>query len=148
MEFVKHIPAGERHVAVLLGGLMQEIRAVFAAEDWQGLRQSHLRVIATVPADGISVTELGERLGMTKQGCGQFVTHLVGTGHLEAAVHPDDGRVRVVRRTAIGEQNVRDVTERMARIEDDWRALVGERRYADFRAVAEEIVLHDDSLAG
>src|SRR6478672_11141463 len=99
MSFVKaDVPADGRHVAVLLGTLMDQIRSVFDSEDWDGLRQSHFRVISCVPADGISVTELAERARMTKQGVGQFVTHLVGTGHLETAVHPDDARVRVVRR--------------------------------------------------
>jgi len=142
MGFVKRdVVEDERHVAVLVGGLMESIRSAFDAEDWDGLRQSHFRVIAHVPAQGISVTDLAERVRMTKQGCGQFVSHLVGTGHLETGADPSDARVRVVRRTAAGEQNVRDVTERMGRIEDEWRAQVGERRYATFRAVVEEIVL-------
>ena len=87
------------------------------------------------------MTDLAERVRMTKQGVGQFVTHLVGTGHLETTADPATRRVRVVRRTPAGEQNVRDVTERMARIEDEWRALVGERRYATFRRVLDEVTL-------
>ena len=77
--------AGEPHVAILIGALMEEIRDTFAAEDWDGLRQSHFRLLSNVPRDGIRITDLGERLGMTKQASGQFVTSLVGTGHLAGA---------------------------------------------------------------
>ena len=53
------------------------------------------------------VTELAERVRMTKQGCGQFVTQLVETGHLAVEADPDDRRVRRVRRTAKGRRRSR-----------------------------------------
>ena len=141
MTLVKRdLPEVEQHIAVLVGSLLDEIRSAFADEDWGGLRHSHVRLIAFVPAEGISVTELARRVRMTKQGCGQFVTHLVGTGHLEVDADPADARVRVVRRTAAGEQNVRDVTARMGCIEGEWRTAVGDQRYAVFRSVLEDLL--------
>jgi len=56
--------------------------------------------------------ELGERVGMTKQGCGQFVTHLVETGHLATEPDPSDRRVRIVRRTPLGQKLLDAVLER------------------------------------
>ncbi|WP_309650339.1 MarR family transcriptional regulator [Nocardioides sp.] len=138
------IPAAERHVAVLVGGLMLEVREGFPPDEWEGLRQSHFRVIASVPVEGVSVTELADRVRMTKQGCGQFVDQLVSSGHLTREPSLEDGRVRLVRRTGLGEQNVRDVTRRMEEIEDRWRDLVGVRRYATFRRVLEEIATRSD----
>lgn len=132
-------PPTERHAAMVLGSLMQEIRDVFAEEDWQGLRQSHFRVLSCVPTTGISVTELAVRVGMTKQGCGQFVGQLTASGHLTTTADPDDGRLRVVRRTPEGDRTTAAVTRRIRRIERGWAQLVGEERYATFRAVAEEL---------
>jgi DNA-binding MarR family transcriptional regulator len=131
--------AGEPHFAVLAGKLMQEIRDTFAAEDWGGLRQSHFRLLSNVPRDGISITELGERLGMTKQASGQFVTQLIGTGHLEARNDPHDGRVRVVVRTALGDRTVKATNARILRIERKWAKVVGPARYAEFRQVLKEL---------
>src|ERR1700710_2053462 len=111
MSSVKRVvPAEEQQVPLLMGFLMNEVRDIFAAEDWDGLRQSHFRVISSVPPEGISVTELGERVGMSKQGCGQFVTSLVGTGHLKVQQDPADGRVRLVRRTPKGSRTIAAVT--------------------------------------
>jgi DNA-binding MarR family transcriptional regulator len=142
MSSVKRVvPAEEQQVPLLMGFLMNEVRDIFAAEDWNGLRQSHFRVISSVPPEGISVTELGERVGMSKQGCGQFVTSLVGTGHLKVQQDPADGRVRLVRRTPKGSRTIAAVTKRILAIEENWALRVGERRYRTFRRVLEELAL-------
>lgn len=130
----------EQHIAVLMGLLFRRISETFAAEDWEGLRQSHFRVLFSVPPEGITVTELADRVGMTKQGSGQFVTQLEHSGHLRTEADPADRRRRVVRRTAEGERVVRAVTRRNQRIEDEWADRVGERRYRTFRKVLEELV--------
>jgi DNA-binding MarR family transcriptional regulator len=142
MTSVNHVAAPEeQHTPMLIGLLLNEVRATFAAEDWGGLRQSHFRVMTSVPADGISITELGERVGMSKQGCGQFVSALVETGHLEVATDPGDRRTRIVMRTPLGNRTVRRVAARIARIEAEWAERVGSRRYATFRRVLEELTL-------
>lgn len=139
------VPAEEVQVALLMGLLFREIHLVFDAEDWNGLRQSHFRVISDVPEAGISITELAQRLGMTKQGCGQFVNQLVEAGQLRVEADPADARVRLVRRTPEGNRTLAAVTDRMLRIEEDWAERVGERRYRTFRAVLEELALaHPD----
>ena len=141
MTSVKGFPAEELHAPLLMGLLFREVRDVYASEKWGGLRQSHFRVISSVPPEGISVTELAERVGMTKQGCGQFVTTLVGSGHLKVEQDRADRRVRRVRRTPKGNRTIVSVTDRILAIEDDWASRVGERRYRTFRRVLEELAL-------
>ena len=134
-------PREELQVPLLMGLLFREVSDTFAAEDWDGLRQSHFRVISSVPPEGISVTELAERVGMTKQGCGQFVTTLVASGHLKVHQDRTDRRVRRVRRTPTGSRTIASVTDRILAIEDDWASRVGERRYRTFRRVLEDLAL-------
>ena len=43
MTTVKGYPEDELHATLLMGLLFREVRAVFATEDWSGLRQSHFR---------------------------------------------------------------------------------------------------------
>jgi DNA-binding MarR family transcriptional regulator len=135
------IPDDEVHVSLLMGLLFQQVHQAFDGEDWGGLRQSHFRVVASVPAEGVNVTELAERVRMTKQGVGQFVTHLVGTGHLAESQDPTDRRVRLVTRTDRGDRLVASVRDRNLRIEQDWAQQVGESRYREFRAVLEHLAL-------
>jgi DNA-binding MarR family transcriptional regulator len=139
MVSVKDVPESERHVAVLLGRLFEQTREPLLTEDWGGLRPSHFRVLEHVPPDGVSVTDLADRVGMTKQGCGQFVTFLVDTGHLVTEPAAADRRVRLVRRTARGNDDVRAVSARLGEVERDWAERVGPRRYRAFREVLEEL---------
>ena len=132
-------PEAELHVPLLAGRLLAQVRAALAAEDWGGLRQSHFRLLSSVPSGGITVTDLAELLGMTKQAAGQFVTYLTGTGHVRSTVDPGDRRRRVVVRTERGDRTVTAVNARIHRIERAWAREVGAERYAEFRRVLEEL---------
>ena len=140
MTFVKEIPEDEQHVLMYLGTLLEQVRDAFDEEEWGGLRQSHFRVLSCVPAAGISVTELAQRVRMTKQGCGQFVTQLVASGHLVTEQDPSDRRLRVVRRTRLGDRTSRAVAARVREVERGWEAAVGPRRYRTFRGVVDALV--------
>ena len=129
----------EEHLPQLMGSLFEQVRVVFAAEDWQGLRLSHFRLLELVPPDGITITELASRLRMTKQGCGQFVGQLTESGHLRTVPDPADRRSRIVRRTAKGTRLTRKAAARIAAIESDWAQRVGQERYAEFRSTLAEL---------
>jgi DNA-binding MarR family transcriptional regulator len=135
------VPPDQHHPAAFMDQLFREIREAYAGEDMGGLRPSHLRVIGWVPPEGISITELGERVGMSKQGCGQFVSALVESGDLVVEQDPSDRRVRLVRRTPLGDRHSAAFVAISERLEEDWARRVGERRYRTFRRVLEELAL-------
>ena len=130
---------GDAHVLLALGNLMSESRRMVLEADEEGLRPSHHRVIGHVPPGGITVTDLAERVGMTKQGTGQFVTQLTESGHLRVSRTPQDARVRLVSRTARGEAAVRRLAGLLEELEAQWGARVGRRRYTEFRAILDEL---------
>ena len=129
----------ERHVMRALGNLMTEGRDLVLTDGEPGLRASHHRVIGRVPPEGITVTELATRVGMTKQGIGQFVTQLTESGHLRVELKPEDRRIRVVRRTAKGDRSVQGLSVLLDRLEADWANRVGAARYREFREILEEL---------
>jgi DNA-binding MarR family transcriptional regulator len=130
----------EDHVMVVLGVLLEEARDLILSSGEDGLRPSHFRVIGNVPPDGgVTITELGERLGMTKQGTGQFVTQLTEAGYLESDSDPDDRRVRIVSRTRLGHDATRRLAITLRELEKDWAKRVGKRRYTEFRSILNEI---------
>jgi DNA-binding MarR family transcriptional regulator len=123
----------------LMAGLFGRLRAEMDDGTLGDLRMSHVRVMSGVPPEGINVTDLSALAGMSKQGCGQFVTQLVETGHLRTGPHPDDGRVRLVFRTAEGDRFMTGVYAALARIEERFSSQVGERRFATFENVLAEL---------
>jgi DNA-binding MarR family transcriptional regulator len=134
------VPHGvERHVLALVGRLQEVARQTLLTQDWGGLRPSHFRLLSHVPSTGITITELASALHMTKQGVGQFVTQLQGTGHLEVNADGDDRRRRVVRRTPRGDRLVLEVDSTIAAMEHHWQQQVGAQRYRAFRQVLEDI---------
>ena len=130
------------HAAVQMGRLMRHLSSTFAREDWNGLRQSHFRLMSSIPVAGITITDLADRLGMTKQASGQFVTTLAADGYLDVRADPDDRRARLVFLTTQGVRTLRAVNARIARIEREWARVVGADRYAEFREVLAELVDH------
>jgi DNA-binding MarR family transcriptional regulator len=123
----------------LMAGLFGRIRGELDDGTLGDLRMSHVRVLSAVPPDGINVTELARRAGMTKQGCGQFVTYLSGTGHVSTAPDPADGRVRLVHRSVTGDRVMDRVYAALDRIEREFAAEVGPRRFATFKQVMAEL---------
>ena len=132
-------PPGGPHVAMLLGALLGQVRSSYFEHEWGVLRPSHVRVLSSVPDGGCTVTELAHLVGMTKQGCGQFVTTLVGSGHLAESRSATDRRVRHVTRTPEGDTTLVRFAAVMEGLEERWRGAVGPRRYAAFRGVLDEL---------
>lgn len=139
MTSVNEFWEGPAPLPALVGFVFERVRSELRGPEWGGLRSSHLRVLSGVPSSGVSVTELAERIGMTKQGAGQFVASLTELGFVSVTPDPDDRRARIVRRSAAGSALLRRFAHRIAAIEQDWADAVGPERFAVFRAVLEEI---------
>jgi len=127
------------HVMHALGMVMGEARGVVLNDPAVVLRPSQLRVIDMVPREGITVSDLAGRVGMTKQGIGQFVGQLVDEGYLTVEVHDEDRRVRVVRRTQLGRQAVEELARLLSGLEGRWAELLGPETYGTFRTTLNEL---------
>jgi DNA-binding MarR family transcriptional regulator len=103
------------------------------------LRPSQLRLLSLTPPDGMRVTDLAARVGMTKQALGEFVATLQDAGLVEVTVDQRDRRVRLVRPTPAGQELQRVIESAITRIEQRWAAEVGPERWATFREVLAEI---------
>jgi DNA-binding MarR family transcriptional regulator len=95
-----HDPLADAELSWLLGIAFQAILAEFNARldaaGHGGLRPAHGMVFQIVRGQGVTSTELAERLGVTKQAAGQLVTDLEKRGYLRRAEHPQGGRRRLI----------------------------------------------------
>ena len=128
---------------VYLGLMMDQARDLIQASRTRDhLRPSQFRVIAMVPHNGgITITDLADRVGMTKQAIGQFVTTLVASGHLLTEEDPQDRRLRIVRRTRRGDEVTQELAHMLDGLEQRWAELVGTKRYVEFRRTLEQIAV-------
>jgi DNA-binding MarR family transcriptional regulator len=120
------------HIAGLLGLALKRLRVEILADSessFPGLRVSHFRLLELMPADGARITDLAEIAGMTKQALGQHVDYLQERGYTESETLPEDRRVRLVRRTAKGDEAVVFSQAAIGRVEQHWREQLGQERY-------------------
>lgn len=130
------------HIFVLLDEALRALRPELSELNvepgvrrrMRGLRSSQLRLLGLTPPDGLRVTDLAERVGMTKQALGEFATALEERGLMETVRDERDRRVRILRPTRAGRDVARASDRAIREMEQGWRARVGAERWDAMRA--------------
>jgi DNA-binding MarR family transcriptional regulator len=142
----------EHHIGRLL---LQAQRAFNAraidklrARGYTGLSVSHTSVLPHIDPEGIRITTLAERTGMTKQGMGQLVSDLERQGIIERVPDPADGRATLIRFTEAGWQYLRDASEIKTELEAEYSRLLGAERFALLCDTLAALVAHDHHPTG
>ena len=129
------------HLMALLGAALDAFRVDMASArtpaPLAGLRSSQLRVLSLTPRQGMRLTDLAARVGMTKQALGEFADELEGRGLLESVRDEQDRRVRLLRLTPRGRRAVAAGERVIAAVEARWRSRLGE---SDYRRLRELLV--------
>jgi len=138
------------HIVSLFGLVMDAVRRELSAEMGptapaavRGLRSSQVRLLSLTPPEGMRVTDLAERVGMTKQALGEFANDLEARGLIESLRDPHDRRVRILRPTRRGLAAVAAADEVIGRLEDRWRERLGPRDWQRLRRSL--TTLHNDA---
>ncbi len=96
-------------------------------------RMVYDKVFPFVPPEGIRLTDLAERAGMTKQAMSELVADLVGLNYLEQTPDPSDGRAKLITFTDRGWSAVDTVLAAFRETEEALAVRLGERRMAELR---------------
>lgn len=105
----------------------------------RGLRSSQLRLLSLTPVEGLRVTDLAERVGMTKQALGEFANVLEDQGLLESVRDPADKRVRILRPTRRGLRAVAAGESVIEGLEARWRSQLGDEAWRRLRGLLIEV---------
>ncbi len=148
MTEVKH--ESSDHIFALLGGLLDALRGDFQREakvlrqPYRKLRTSQLRLLSLTPVEGMRLTDLAVRVGMTKQALGEFANVLEDNGFLESIKDPTDGRVRILRPTVKGRRAVDAGNRVIGAVEERWRDQLGAERWDLLRLLLADAVATRD----
>ncbi|MFJ8444455.1 MarR family winged helix-turn-helix transcriptional regulator [Kitasatospora griseola] len=108
--------------------IIDELHAELARQGHPEARPAHGFALQAIGLEGATASELGRRLGVSKQAAGKTVDRLEALGYAERADDPGDARRKVVRLTPHG----LDVLARSAvvfeQIRGRWAAALGEQR--------------------
>jgi DNA-binding MarR family transcriptional regulator len=107
------------------------------------LRVPHIAVLSYPSPDGRRPGELAERAGMSKQAMNQLLQSLERLGYIQRSSAGDDGRARIVRFTKRGRAAWATIADILVEVEAEWRAALGERRFAQLKKLLTDVWLSD-----
>ncbi|HXJ20762.1 MAG TPA: MarR family transcriptional regulator [Polyangia bacterium] len=95
------------------------------------VRPAHTALFPHLDFDGVRLTELAARVGVTKQAVGQLVDDLVEVGMVERVADPEDRRAKRIRFSRLGYAALMHGLGVLRDLEGELRAAVGDRRMRD-----------------
>ena len=123
---------------LIRGARLVNERALAMAEarggEFRGLRKSHLALFPHIDFDGTRITELAERLDISKQAVSQLVDELAAAGLLSREADPADGRAKLVRFTPLGLRRIQEGLSLLNSVEDELAGVLGRREMRALRA--------------
>ncbi|MEV7842870.1 MarR family winged helix-turn-helix transcriptional regulator [Streptomyces cyaneofuscatus] len=90
--------------------------------------------LQAVGREGAGISEIGRRLGVSKQAAGKTVEKLEALGYVERGADPADGRRTVIRLTPHGVDLLARSAEGFDRLRAEWARALGEERLATLEA--------------
>ncbi|MFF7336829.1 MarR family winged helix-turn-helix transcriptional regulator [Streptomyces sp. NPDC008163] len=92
------------------------------------MRPAYGYALQAVGIEGATASEIGRRLGVSKQAAGKTVDRLESLGYVERADDPADGRRKLVLLTARGVDVLRRSAEGFDRLRAEWVRVLGAER--------------------
>lgn len=109
--------------------MMQKVRE--RGYNHAGITQAHINVMAHIELQGVRISTIAERSGITKQMTGQLLQDLKIEGLVEYIPDPADRRATLIRFAPAGERLMRDSVEIKNEIEAEYIAVLGLERFQD-----------------
>jgi len=128
-------------------GLVADLSQRMVQAGYADVRGAHGCVFGNLEPDGMRLTELAERAGMTKQAVGEAVSDLERLGYAERVADPSDGRAKIIRLTDRGHAAQRAGFEIIAEIESEWVKRFGPERVSEMRSLLIDITTAELPLA-
>jgi DNA-binding MarR family transcriptional regulator len=120
--------------------LIDELHASLAAHGHPDVRPVHGFAMQAIGMRGASISEIGRRLGVSKQAAGKTVDRLAALGYVERVDDPRDARSKLIRLTPRGVDSLRLAAEIFERLRADWVAQLGAERVRSLESSLRTVV--------
>ncbi|GAA3488824.1 MarR family winged helix-turn-helix transcriptional regulator [Streptomyces cremeus] len=139
-------PAWELPFLLLSGfrALIDRLHGELAAQGHPDARPAHGFALQAIGPDGATASELGRRLGVSKQAAGKTADRLAALGYVTTAADPADARRKVVRLTPHGLDLLNRSAAVFAALRAEWARQAGPGRVQDMETTLRALVPASD----
>ncbi|WP_055568421.1 MarR family winged helix-turn-helix transcriptional regulator [Streptomyces atriruber] len=123
--------------------LIDRLHTELARQGHPDVRPAHGFAMQAVGPDGATASEVGRRLGVSKQAAGKTVDRLIALGYATRTDDPADARRKLVRLTPHGIDALRRSAAIFDELRTEWAATLGTDRLADLEAGLRTVVPPD-----
>lgn len=109
------------------------------ADGFADFDASYLIVVQYPGPQGERPSDLAARLRISKQALNHLLGQLEHLGYLERRPDPDDKRSKRIALTPRGTRAATTIRKAVAEMEDAWKQQLGPRRFAQLRALLQEL---------
>lgn len=114
---------------------------VNAEAEAPGLREAHTRLIPHLMVeDGVRITTLAQKIGVTKQAVQQLVADLLELGVVKVSPDPDDARARRVTLTETGVHAMQHGTGKLLELEAELVKALGKKQVKALHAALSKLL--------
>jgi DNA-binding MarR family transcriptional regulator len=133
-------PPLARLLGLALAELAARLRQRLADAGFDDQRPAHDAVFAHLPPEGLTLSGLARRAGMTKQAMSELVADLEDKDYVVRGPDPRDRRVRIIEFTARGRAAVEVALAAFADIERELASQLGPPRLDALRTTLTDII--------
>jgi DNA-binding MarR family transcriptional regulator len=120
--------------------LIDELHAELATRGHPDVRPVHGFALQAVGVRGASASEIGRRLGVSKQAAGKTIDRLEALRYVERVDDPEDARRKIVRLTARGLEVLTLSAQIFDQLRDRWVVRLGTSRLAEVETSLRTVV--------
>jgi DNA-binding MarR family transcriptional regulator len=111
--------------------LIDELHAELAVRGHPDVRPAYGFAMQAIGIEGATASEIGRRLGVSKQAAGKTVDRLAALGYVERADDQADGRRKLIRLTPRGVDSLRQAADIFDDLRARWVRTLGAARVAE-----------------
>jgi DNA-binding MarR family transcriptional regulator len=127
-------------VSTVFDSLVEALHVALPAAGFPDIRPAHsINLFRVIDPEGTRPTELARRAGITPQAMAEIVRYLEARGYAERVPDASDGRGRIVKLTARGQEASMVAGRVFGDLETKWEDQLGARRMIQLRRTLSEL---------
>ena len=126
----------------------RRVAAALVEHGFTDYRPTYQPVFQWCRPEGSRLTELAERVGVTKQSMGEIIDVLEQRGYVERVPDPTDGRAILIRRTPRGWEVNRIARQVVEQVQQEWAQALGQERFTALIDTLRQLALALDEPMG